>query len=48
VTAVTPVTAVTVTGKRRHRKQHGSRYRANKRELPKHEFLRGQPAILYP
>jgi 2',3'-cyclic-nucleotide 2'-phosphodiesterase (5'-nucleotidase family) len=38
---VTTVTTVTMTGERRHRKQHGSRYRANKRELPKHELLRG-------
>jgi hypothetical protein len=48
VTAMTPVvtamtamvtamvTAVTMTGERGHGKQHGSRYRANKRELPKH------------
>jgi hypothetical protein len=47
VTAVTAVTAVTtmttmttVTGECRQGKQHGSRYRANKREVPKHEFLR--------
>jgi ABC-type antimicrobial peptide transport system permease subunit len=38
---MTAMTAVTMTGERRHGKQHGSRYRANKRELPKHEFLRG-------
>jgi hypothetical protein len=42
VTAMTPMvtvttmTTVTMTGERRHGKQHGSRYRANKRELPKH------------
>jgi hypothetical protein len=47
MTAVT-MTAVTMTGKRPHGKQHGSRYRANERELAKHEFLRGQSAILYP
>jgi hypothetical protein len=35
-TVVTTMTTVTMTGERRHRKQHGSRYRANKRELPKH------------
>jgi hypothetical protein len=38
MTAMTTVTmtAMTMTGERRHGKQHGSRYRANKRELPKH------------
>jgi hypothetical protein len=45
---VTTMTTVTMTGERGHGKQHGSRYRANKRELPKHEFLHRQPAILYP
>jgi hypothetical protein len=39
---VTAMTAVAMTGERGHGKQHGSSYRANKRELPKHEFLRGQ------
>ena len=47
-TVVTTMTTVTMTGERRHRKQHGSRYRANKRELPKHEFLLGPARILYP
>jgi hypothetical protein len=36
MTAMTAMTTVTMTGERRHGKQHGSRYRANKRELPKH------------
>jgi hypothetical protein len=45
---VTAVAAMTMTGERRHWKQRGSRYRANERELAKHDFLRGQPAILYP
>ncbi len=36
VTAMTTMTTMTMTGERGHGKQHGSRYRANKRELPKH------------
>jgi hypothetical protein len=40
MTAMTAVTAVTaMTGERRHWKQHGSRYRANERELAKHLVL---------
>jgi uncharacterized membrane protein YhhN len=40
MTAMTAVTAVTaMTGERRHWKQHGSRYRANERELAKHVVL---------
>ena len=45
---MTAMTAMTMTGERRHGKQHGSRYRANKRELPKHEFLRGSARDPYP
>jgi uncharacterized membrane protein YhhN len=37
MTAMTAVTAMT--GERRHWKQHGSRYRANERELAKHLVL---------
>jgi hypothetical protein len=40
MTAMTAMTAVTaMTGERRHWKQHGSRYRANERELAKHLVL---------
>jgi hypothetical protein len=48
MTTMTAMTTVAMTGERGHGKQHGSRYRANKREFPKHEFLHGQPAILSP